>query len=405
MRRYWPACAALAVILIATLFPFPGSAIAEVPLTDCFVCGERGVADVIANIILFMPFGAALAWRGERTWRIVLAGALLTISIEFLQQLIPGRDPSLSDLVFNTVGTAAGIPFWHAATRWRDGVLRGIDWLAVAATAVALALLGAGAFLLTPSLGAKGYTVEWTPDIPGMEQFRGEVISANVGSAPLSPGIIPHPARLRNRLERGAPVRVVLTRDRRTSELAPILRLRDLTGEQVLLIAADGDAVVAQIRTRAASLRLDQPDLRVSKALGAPGAERTQIRFWQQGRNYCIEAASNSDCSLGFTLGDTWGIVLYPGSPDSDTRSMAALLWLALLMLPAGLAARHPATLVLLGLTVAATLLMLPRLAGIAPTPPLQIAAALAGLLIGWVIAGVLRYRNKRCIVAGGESR
>lgn len=64
---------------------------------------------VLANIALFMPFGAALAWRGTRLVKTVSLGVLLSVFAEALQYAGGnGRIAQLEDLIYNTLGTGFG---------------------------------------------------------------------------------------------------------------------------------------------------------------------------------------------------------------------------------------------------------------------------------------------------------
>lgn len=72
-------------------------------------------ADVIANILGFMPFGFVLcgffALSRPRVQAIListLVGGLLSLSVEFLQYYIPRRDSSLTDVISNTTGSLLG---------------------------------------------------------------------------------------------------------------------------------------------------------------------------------------------------------------------------------------------------------------------------------------------------------
>ena len=80
-------------------------------------------ADVLGNLVMFVPFGAALAVAtlppraegraarnfGSRWWsRVVVAGFLFSVSIELAQLLIPGRTTDVDDVILNTVGAAVG---------------------------------------------------------------------------------------------------------------------------------------------------------------------------------------------------------------------------------------------------------------------------------------------------------
>lgn len=64
---------------------------------------------VLANIALFMPFGAAMAWRGSRLLKTVAIGVLVSTLAEALQYVGgQGRIAQLEDLIYNTLGAALG---------------------------------------------------------------------------------------------------------------------------------------------------------------------------------------------------------------------------------------------------------------------------------------------------------
>ena len=107
--------AAIAAILLATLPPdFSREA---QNWTNCVLCGERGTADAIVNLILFAPFGAGLRLARLPPLRAILVGALLSALVELAQTVIPGRDPSLGDVLFNTLGTGFGFGLAACAPR------------------------------------------------------------------------------------------------------------------------------------------------------------------------------------------------------------------------------------------------------------------------------------------------
>src|SRR2546427_10115908 len=94
--------ASVIAILAATLFPVAGAESER--FIACVVCGERGIADALVNIILFLPFGAALAAGGVSLPRCGLPAALLSASVEFAQLWIPGPAPILRDVACNPLG-------------------------------------------------------------------------------------------------------------------------------------------------------------------------------------------------------------------------------------------------------------------------------------------------------------
>jgi VanZ family protein len=85
-----------------------------------------GLFDIMANVLLFVPFGLALAVLGKR-WgvppekaipSILALGAALSLGIEVLQCWLPGRVPSLIDVAANGIGCALGAAL-HFAAHWK----------------------------------------------------------------------------------------------------------------------------------------------------------------------------------------------------------------------------------------------------------------------------------------------
>jgi glycopeptide antibiotics resistance protein len=65
--------------------------------------------ETVANVMLFVPLGAALVLSGLSSRGSILCGLVLSISIELAQLLVvPGRTSSVDDVLLNTLGTAVG---------------------------------------------------------------------------------------------------------------------------------------------------------------------------------------------------------------------------------------------------------------------------------------------------------
>ena len=66
--------------------------------------------DMFLNTVLFVPLGAALPilWKKANFGRTTLVGFLLTFFIEMRAQPLMSRNPSLDDIIFNTLGTVIG---------------------------------------------------------------------------------------------------------------------------------------------------------------------------------------------------------------------------------------------------------------------------------------------------------
>jgi VanZ like family len=72
---------------------------------------------VIANIVLFIPLGVALAWRGRRFVRTVTLAAALSLGMEVLQYASnTGRVAQTGDVIVNAAGAVIGWAVFVALT-------------------------------------------------------------------------------------------------------------------------------------------------------------------------------------------------------------------------------------------------------------------------------------------------
>ena len=108
LRRNWFPILWLGVILGVTLVPL--EATDGPPPILCVMCGDGALADGVLNAALFLLLGAALSVAGWRPWRIIALGALLSCGVETAQFVIPGRDPSLADVLFKPSEQRSGLP-------------------------------------------------------------------------------------------------------------------------------------------------------------------------------------------------------------------------------------------------------------------------------------------------------
>jgi glycopeptide antibiotics resistance protein len=126
----WTFAAYLAAVLVVTLWPSPQSTAAPGWATATLdVLRGLGipmtlpVLEASANVVMFLPFGVlgvpllrgAARGRGAAVpgaWRAVglvtLAGAVLSAAIELTQNVLPGRVPTVQDVVLNTAGALLG---------------------------------------------------------------------------------------------------------------------------------------------------------------------------------------------------------------------------------------------------------------------------------------------------------
>jgi VanZ like family len=120
---------AVAGILFLTLYPFRFDFHTPPGMVSPFLLGKgfkvSGLFDAFLNVLLFAPFGFGLAEklreRGKSrrlTFVIaIVAGALFSYTIEFLQIYIPDRDSGWEDVVTNSTGSILGLLLFEGLGR------------------------------------------------------------------------------------------------------------------------------------------------------------------------------------------------------------------------------------------------------------------------------------------------
>ncbi|HEX4910417.1 MAG TPA: VanZ family protein [Permianibacter sp.] len=114
------------LISYVSLYPFrfrPEIAMVEPPFS---------AMDMVANILLFLPFGLLARWLAaeghddrpaarNRLALWLLAGAALAAALQWLQLFVPGRLASLMDVGMNWIGLGLGaaIAPWWSPSRWQ----------------------------------------------------------------------------------------------------------------------------------------------------------------------------------------------------------------------------------------------------------------------------------------------
>jgi glycopeptide antibiotics resistance protein len=110
----------VAFVIYGTLIPFhvvdslPAllrnvEAVRWLPFWDLHRGRIASIPDMVQNVLLFLPIGILGAHcLGRRLGPTLATGFSLSLLVEILQLLTPNRVSSVNDLVFNTLGTAAG---------------------------------------------------------------------------------------------------------------------------------------------------------------------------------------------------------------------------------------------------------------------------------------------------------
>lgn len=402
--------ASLGLIGLATLSPQP-------PLTSplpafCIFCGDYGAVDFLLNVALFLPLGLSLGAAGHSLARAVAVAGVTTVVVELLQvRIIPGRDASAGDLLANSLGGLLGFLLWrfHAPLLRPDPALA--RRLSLGAAVLAAGLLTTSALALRPHIADPPYWVQFYPERPNYDVFDGRVLSLTVDGRQLEP-----PERAASlvlpgeRLGRALTVHGRVTAGAHPDRIAPMIRVVDRTGEQVML-GRWRDALVFRRRVQGTAWRLRTPVIAASDAFPSctalpcpPTVSSDTLRVAAVTKGPSIElstegAAGRSERHFSPSVGLGWVLLLPFDLPiDSRTR-LLSLVWLAALAAPTGywsawgvLSQRSGPSWVrqvLPGVALLALfmgLLIAPLMAGLAITPTSEIAGALAGLAGGaWV--------------------
>ena len=305
----------LSVVAVAVATLTPGTPGASLPFL-CFRCGTRAGLDVLVNILLFLPFGAALGLlRVRARWAVVIIVAT-TASIELLQfSVIPGRYASLRDIVSNSIGGVIGLqlavhsrhllsPSPRRALRL-SGCTAGLWLLSQAFTSWALAVV------LPP---APWWAQIRLHDLGFPAVFRGNVLRVAIGET-----VVAYSDRLddsdlvREAIRRGDPLRAIVTDAKPSRGTAPIVVLaaNDNLSEIMSLLQKGTDAAF-RIRTRGSRIGLRSPALRLSNVFPAESEHDTvNLEGSYSARRYILRATrSGKTLSRTIVASASWTWIL-----------------------------------------------------------------------------------------------
>lgn len=370
---------ALALIAAATLLP----------LQDAQPPGARkywwhpALGDVLRNILLFTPLGAALAVRGSSAARSAGLAAGISIAIELAQLGIPGRYANPWDVAADALGALLGVAALRSHAYWRAPPPARAARLAWgAAAAIALAALGSAA-LRAPAAEGGRLTSRWPPSAY-LRVYGGELDAVDLRGRPLPQGPVADAAGTRAELSGDFDLHLRGRAGPAPGAAAGLFALTDAAGRDVLLLAVAGDDLLLRVRDRARSLGLESPFLRGAGLFAdlRPGAP-FDLEVERRGPAYCMRQAGRERCGLGFTAGDGWTLLV----PFVSPVPALAVLWIGGLFALLGYWLRRGPAGALTLLLACAALLGAPRLGALLPTPPAQGLAAAAGTALGAALA------------------
>lgn len=386
----------LSLVAIAVATMTQGST--TTPSGWCLVCGEHGTADAIRNVLLFVPLGATALLATGSLALASTVGPALSLAVELTQLGIPGRDASLGDLVFNTLGSLAGVLLAVRPAAWLTPSRSAANWHSTAAAAGALLLVWACGHILMPDLPSTTYYGQWTPELGQFDSYHGRVLSASIGGVAIPSRRLTDSDRIRDLLRGGAPLSVHAVAGPPPSRLAPIFSIFDELQQEVLVLGARQEDLTLRARTRAAALRLETPELQVSGALsGIEAGQAMHILATRGGGGWCVTVRRGGDssheswerCGIGHTIASGWQFVVPAGARRLDPL-LADAMWLFALFIPAGFWLRPDPIPIATLLAAAGGLIAMPAITTLVAPSPWLLAVPALGVAFGLLFRRLL---------------
>jgi hypothetical protein len=329
-------------IAVATLRPGPEAMVTS--RWTCLVCGPFGGADVLANVLLFLPYGIGLGLVGGRWGRALVLVVATTCMIELFQyRVLVGREGTISDVITNSIGGALGIAM---GAHWRALILpraRASGMLGISAAIIWILVLGAAGRAMTPSYRPAGAEVVIAPSFPPSPRFAGRVSGARIGGVAVTSG-----ARLPNDVPPDPTLEATIVAAGPVDGQAPIVWVGHDRLDEELLLAQRGDRLVFRARLRAADWRLKVPAVAIDHAVGdGPGLDRAgtappeaDVRAAVAGNiiTLGIDRHAGPAVSTAITLSPMLGWALLAPSAviSSPTVRWITAVWVAVLLCPTG---------------------------------------------------------------------
>ena len=339
---------ALLGIVLATLTPDFAAGRQEPSL--CIICGRYGGEDALLNVLLFIPFGFGLRLRGtDRLWA---WGATIatTVTIETLQIVIPGRDPSLGDVVMNSLGGIIGILLCDSWQLWVFPSAAQARSLLMGGAMVWLSLVALGSWAMKPWVPNGPLLAQIAPDLKDIELFEGKVLDARLDGEAFVPNTwlgtskAIHDSTVSGQLTLQA--RVVPAGP--TYDLAPIVSIGNRDEAQIIVLGQAWRDAVLRVRLRSGELRMRIPEvaaLRVFPPRSASDSARGADTIELCGR--IVAGKKLLIASSSKTTRQSAALVLSPfllwslASPGDGRRGPRAfeiesIIWVAALLAPLG---------------------------------------------------------------------
>ena len=382
-----------------------GEAAAPPATAQCWRCGSFWLTDLLANLVLFVPFGIALARLRVRFLIIGLAGLALSACVELWQLFaVTGRDATLADIAANTAGSLLGAALAAQLANWVFPSPARARRLSMLASALVAGGASALSPLLTPTRAPGPLFLQFLPasaePIVTLGRVNGVVFN---GTPRVSVGRMSDEDAIRSELlAQRTHLEAVIATAPPAPAAMPLVRVTPRILAAVAEIRIEPHGVLAATGLRAEDLGLRGLQLFVEWPAGAADGP-VRMAVSRQQDVLSLRASSSravSERTVRLSALELWVPFLPFRTVASGTplpMSMALAFAVPLLLgwwSGRSVTARHlylaAAALLVAGVGPVLTV-------GLAPPPPWSWGLALAGLATGW---GYARVRVRRDVAA-----
>ncbi len=402
----------IVIALVTLRGGVPPKATEIVPPWSCIVCGAGGGADALLNVLLFVPLGAALYGAGMNRGLALLICVATSTAIEVAQAtVIPYRYPALGDVVWNGLG--GGVGSLVAAT-WRPLVVPDpahaarLAWWAVGLFTLAVGVTVVAFRPVTP--GGHYRIREFDRCVPPLVDRGPWLTDVRYGDVLVRRGDAVPRATLEWAWRDGTLRVTGRTNPASCEDILSLVSSATGVPDEIAGMSRGLTSVSFRVRLRAIDLRLRQPWVSVPVdyvALYGSASAPVEGRYGEGRLSVAYEgrdATRRSELLLSSGLG--WAL-LYPFADALRLRaSWMNFAWICLLTLPIGYymmatlmghdarvatTSRDARRGVAARVAVVVAVLSVAGVLAVGQVLPLEIAAALVGMVLGAGVSQMVR--------------
>ncbi|MDG2050788.1 MAG: VanZ family protein [Myxococcota bacterium] len=385
-RASWIVLGSLAAgtVLVMTLWPMPHLASdRNFPLS---IQWQFNPPDILRNLILFAA-PAALTRRWG-TGRVLAVAGLTSVSIELLQIFIPGRVPSLLDVLANVAGAWLG----HRGVVWlADGP--GHPWQKTRALYIGWALFTAVLLVsipvaFRPHLPSLPWFAHSPPQLGHLETYQGANLEARLNGLLVPHGRLHQPG-LETQLLESHQLEIRGQAGPAPTNVSGLFLITDYTGQEVLLLGLQGTDLFYRIRSLGDEWGLEPTRFWWRGAFSPDPSEEGDfvVHVQDSGTGVCVQVNRRSLCRDRPRLEEAWQHWIPARALGTQAHRNLDYLWPFALFFPLGAGYRPRVIESLFLLFPLSALLIGPSLGPISSLSLTAAALIIAGFAMGQVVS------------------